>query len=420
VRIGKVEGVKLLPDGTAVARIALQPDVELHQDATGQIKSLGLLGDKYVELIPGNPSAPRLADGARIEGGAPSGLDDLTKLAQDIGKDVKSLTSALSASLGGQKGEEKLNKIVDNLGSLSESLRLMVDENRGNVDVTLANLREFSAQMRETLVRVDRILDENRANLKGTVANADQVSEKLKTTADNLNSITEKIDSGKGTIGKLLNDDETHKNLNEALQSVKSGVESLNTTLTRMNRIQLDLGFRGEYMSRASNMKSYFTLDVVPRENKFYRVELSSIPGGLRKDTYITTTTTTPDGQTAEVKQHVETYDDQFGLSFELGYRVKNTILRAGLIESRGGLAMDQNLFGDRLLLSAEGWDWGRKNASPHIKLHSRWNASPNLYVTGGVDDVWNSDVRSLFLGAGIRWKDEDIKTVLPALPLLK
>lgn len=419
VRVGKVEDVRLLPDGTAIARIALEPDVELRQGATGQIKSLGLLGDKYVELEPGSLGAPRLPDGARIEGLSPRGLDDLTKLANDIGQDVKNLTAALSASLGGQRGEERINRIVDNLGALAESLRMMVADNRANVDATLTNLKAFSGEMRETLARIDRILEENRAGLRGTVSNADQVTEKLKTTADNLNSITGKIDTGEGTLGKLLNDDETHRNLNDALQSVKSGVESLNTALTRINRVQLDLGFRGEYMARSSNTKSYFTLDVVPRENKFYRVEISAIPGGRRKDTYITTTTTV-NGQDSVVNQHVQTYEDEFGLSVELGYRVKNTVLRAGLIESRGGLAIDQHLFGDRVQLTAEGWDFGRRNASGHVKLLSRWNASPNLYLTGGVDDVLNSDVRSIFIGAGLRWKDEDIKTILPALPLLK
>ena len=46
VRVGKVDGIRLRPDGTAVAHLALDPDVELHQGATGQIRGLGLLGDK--------------------------------------------------------------------------------------------------------------------------------------------------------------------------------------------------------------------------------------------------------------------------------------------------------------------------------------------------------------------------------------
>ena len=87
----------------------------------------------------------------------------------------------------------------------------------------MANLREFSASIRETLARLDRILDENRIGVKGSVANIEELSGKLKTSADNLNSITGKIDTGEGTIGKLVNDDETHKNLNDALDVGQDG-----------------------------------------------------------------------------------------------------------------------------------------------------------------------------------------------------
>jgi len=420
VRVGKVDGIQLLPDGTAVAKVSLDKDVELHQGATGQIRSLGLLGEKYVELTPGDPNAPRLADGARIEGGQSAGFDQLTKLAEDIGKDVKSLTSALAGSLGGKQGEEKLNRIVDNIGKMSEELRAMVEANRQNVDLTLANLKQFSGEIRETLARVDRILDENRQGVKSSVGNIDTITGKLQTTADNLNSITGKIDTGQGTIGKLLNDDETHKNLNEALQAVKGGVESLNTTLTRINRIQLDLGFRGEFNARSSNSKGYFTLDVVPRENKFYRIEVSSAPGGQRNDSSITTTITNPDGTTSQYHSETTSYEDKFGVSLELGYRFKNTVLRAGLIESRGGAAIDQLLLKDKLQFSAEGWDFGRRNASGHVKVFGKWKTGGSIYFVGGVDELLNSDVRSAFVGAGLSWKDEDIKTLFGALPLIK
>ena len=125
-------------------------------------------------------------------------FDELTKLAQDIGKDVKELTGALSGSLGGETGEAKINRIVDNVGALAEQLQNLVESNRQNVDVTMANLREFSSSIRETLARLDRILDENRSGVKGSVANIEELSGKLKISADNLNSITGKIDSGRG------------------------------------------------------------------------------------------------------------------------------------------------------------------------------------------------------------------------------
>jgi phospholipid/cholesterol/gamma-HCH transport system substrate-binding protein len=420
VRIGKVDGISLRPDGTAIVHLALDPGVELREGATAMVRSLGLLGDKYVELQPGAPGAPRIAQGALLEGGSSTGFDDITKMASDIGKDLKELSSALAGSMGGKQGEEKLNRIVDNVGRLAEVLRELVEQNRGNIDVTLTNLREFSGQMRETLARMDRILEENRANFKSTVSNADQISEKLKTTADNLNSITGKIDTGQGTIGKLLNDDETHKNLNDALSSVKTGVESLNETLARVNRIQLDLGFRAEYITRPGDGKYFFTLDAIPRDNKFYRLEIGTTPKGKRENIDETTTVTFPNGSQQTIHTTGERYVDQLLFSLQLGYRLKDTILRAGLIESRGGAAIEQTFKADTFRLAGEVWDFSRTDYRGRVKLYGRWNASPNLYVTSGVDELINPGLRSLFIGGGIRWKDEDLKALLPSIPIPK
>lgn len=420
VRIGKVDGIKLRPDGTAIVHLLLDPDVEVRTGATGEIKSLGLLGDKYVEIHPGTPGAPRLPKDTVIAGGQPTSMDDLTKLASDIGKDVKELTGAFAGSLGGARGEEKINRIVDNLGKLSESLAALVEQNRANVGATMANLKEFSAEIRETLARVDRIIDENRVSVKGTVTNIDQITDKLKTTADNLNSITAKLDRGEGTMGKLLNDDETHKSINEALQSVKSGVETFTGTLSKINKLDINLGFGGEYLTRDKAAREHFRLDVYPNPNKLYRVELIALPNGKRSNVVYNTTFNTG-GVTSTTTTSVETREDTLVVSAELGYRFGNTFLRGGMIESRGGVGIDQFFLKDKLQLTAEAFDFSKfRTDQGHVRLFGQWNLDKNLYVSAGVDEVLNSSVRSVFLGGGIRWKDDDIRSLLGALPLLK
>ena len=415
VRVGRVDGIRLLPDGTAVARLLLEQDVELREGAWGQVKNLGLLGDKYVELFAGDPGKTRLPAGARLSGRVPVQFDELTKLAKEIGKDVKELTGALSASMGGEAGEAKINRIVDNVGSLAEELRKLVEANRQNVDVTMLNLREFSASIRETLARLDRILDENRSGVKGSVENIEELSGKLKTSADNLNSITTKLDTGQGTMGKLLNDETAHQNLNDALKSLKTGFDELNTTLTRVNRIGLDLGFYGEYETRTEGWRGAFRLDVTPREGKFYRLEVIGLPNGRRFDDSYTYTTSVGDGPPSTVTTTVTRYEDKFGFSAELGYRFKDTTLRAGLIESRGGAGIDQFLLKDALQLTGEAWDFGRPEGHMQVKLYSQWNSRGAVFIRAGVNDAVNAPTRSFFLGAGLKWKDEDIKTLLPA-----
>ena len=420
VRVGKVDGIRLLPDGTALVRIALDPGVELRAGATGQIRGSGFLGDKWVDLFPGPMGAPRLGSGARIESRTSTDMDDLTKMASDIGKDVKELTRTLSASLGGSKGEEKINRIVENLGRLAESMANAVDANRHNVDVTLANLKTFSAAINETLNRIDRILDENRSSVKGSLANIDEITDKLKTTVDNLNSITTKMDQGKGTVGKLLNDEETIANLNDTMKSVKSGVDEFNKALTQVRKVELEFGFRGEYLTRGNGGNGYFTLDIMPNENRFYRLELGALSQGKRYTETSTITITNPDGSRTTTLYETETFQDKLAISAQMGWREKNTLLRAGLFESRGGVGIDQILWDDKLRLTGEIWDFDRTDLYPQLKVYGRWVPVKNFFLTAGVAELLNAQTRSVVLGAGFSWTDERVKSLLGTVTLFK
>ena len=53
-----------------------------------------------------------------------------------------------------------------------------------------------------------------------------------------------------------------------------------------------------------------------------------------------------------------------------------------------------------------------------HGKLTTRYFFSPSVYVTGGWDDFLNRSRKadSVFLGAGLRWSDDDIKSLLGAV----
>jgi phospholipid/cholesterol/gamma-HCH transport system substrate-binding protein len=421
VRVGKVSKIRLSPDGKAVVDMVLDSDVDLRQGASASVASLGLLGEKYVELVPGPVGAAELPEGTTLKGDLPVSFDQITKLARDIEVDVKDITRNLSQSLGGPQGEERLRTIVENIRVISDDLRLMVAANRGNVDATVANLREFSQGMTQLVDRLDRLIASNQANVTQGISNIKDVTQKLETTADNVNQITGKIKEGEGTVGKLVQSDETHKNLNDALVAVKEGVAGLNKALGTVGKIKIDLGIRSEILSRFSKGKSYFTLDIdPPDERHFYRVELSSQPFGRRINDTLVTRTTFPDGHTEVTTTDTTEYKDDYAISALFGYRWKDLTLRAGVIESKGGAGLDYALLKNRLRFSADLWDFNNPGYSAHGKLTSRYYFSPSVFVSGGWDDFLNhsrgSD--SLFFGAGLRWSDDDIKYLLGSIPI--
>ncbi len=419
VLVGKVARIRLV-GGKALVDLELTRDVALREGASASIQSLGMLGDKYVELIPGPVAAAALPEGATLQGEAPVSFDQITRLARDIEVDIRDITSNLKESLGGALGEERLTGIVDNVLVLSQELRKILESNRANIDATTTNFREFSTQMAELVDRIDKLVAANSGNVTDSIANAKTLTTKLQTTVDNMNAITGKIAEGQGTVGQLVQSDETSKNLNEALVAVKEGVDSLTGAMTKVKTWNLDLGLRGEYLANHNKGQGYFTVDLAKVGSpRFYRLELSSLPFGVRHDTTTITTTTYPDGHTEIIREDEVEFKDSIAISAEVGYRMGDWVGRAGVIENSGGAGIDYLTLKDRLRFSAEMWDFGGDDGlNPHAKLSGRFYLSPSIYVIGGWDDLLNTkaDRDSAFIGAGVRWGDDDMKYLAGAV----
>ena len=421
VSVGKVSKIRLV-EGKALVDIDLDPNVALRQGASASIESRGLLGEKYVELVPGPFGAGPLPDNAVIVGGVPVSFDEITKLARDIEVDIKSITTSLKESIGGPQGEERLSDIVENMRLISEEVRAMVETNRVGVDATIANFRAFSSAMKDLVARVDSVVASNQGNVSSGIENIREISEKLETTTDNLNQITGRIREGEGTVGKLVQSEETHKNLNDALVAVKEGVAGLNKAIGAVGKIKIDLGMRSEYLPAESEGKAYFTLDIDPTTSpRSTGWSSPASPSASATSTTTIETTTFPDGHTERTVTEEQELEDEFALSALFGYRWRDWVIRAGLLEGRGGAGIDYVTLKDRLRFSADAWDFGRPdNLAPHTKLTGRFYLSPSVFITAGWDDFLNQkrELDSVFFGAGLRWSDDDIKYLLGSVPL--
>lgn len=73
VRVGIVEKIELAGSRARVT-LSLDPQVRLHQGAWAEVTSLGMLGDKYIELHPGSPEAPQLPPRSGAFRGKPGGV----------------------------------------------------------------------------------------------------------------------------------------------------------------------------------------------------------------------------------------------------------------------------------------------------------------------------------------------------------
>jgi phospholipid/cholesterol/gamma-HCH transport system substrate-binding protein len=66
VQIGAVAEITRTPEQRALVRLRIDRDSDLPADVSARLRRTSLLGERFIELVPGDPSAPRLADGDRI------------------------------------------------------------------------------------------------------------------------------------------------------------------------------------------------------------------------------------------------------------------------------------------------------------------------------------------------------------------
>ena len=151
--------------------------------------------------------------------------------------------------------------------------------------------------------------------------------------------LRDKIASGEGSIGKLVNDDTTVDNLNSTLDSIESGIGTLNETMGRYRRYRLEVALHGEYMPTTDTSRSAFGFDLWTTDKRFFRLEGVDTPYGKVKTDSQYVTTILPDGTETSYEQTKISTSDKVGITAQVGYRLfPATIVRAGIIESSGGV----------------------------------------------------------------------------------
>lgn len=154
----------------------------LVEGTVAEIRTQGALGDKFVYLIPGDPNAKVLPDGAVVD-----------TIETDF---MKMLTSR----------EDGVARVIDLIKEL-HILIASINQN-GQMAYTMKSMSDVAVKLKSTLIQLDGVL----ADVRG-----DPNDPKLKRALISFASVLDKIDSGKGTLGQLINDPSVAQSLKSFL-----------------------------------------------------------------------------------------------------------------------------------------------------------------------------------------------------------
>lgn len=213
VDVGRVQEVVLPAEpGKNDIRVDITVDQRyasrVREDSVASIKTLGLLGDKFIELSSGSPDVPPLPEGGQIPTAPTTSIDELLSSGENLMDNVIAISFSLRTILGRMEQGEGI------LG------RLTVDTPEAEALIT---------SFRGTMTAVEQVaekLDTGEGPLPRLI-NDREMAQRVDDSLARLESLLAKMEEGEGALPKLLNDPATAQKVDDTLAELQSAATAL-------------------------------------------------------------------------------------------------------------------------------------------------------------------------------------------------
>lgn len=444
VKVGWVEDIELVNNGQQVrASVKVLKSYTLHQDAYGVIRQDGLLGTKYLEVIPGDQLLATIKPGGILmkPSKEPVAVDAILTEFQDIARNLHDITNAIRDVLGGDVGSRRLERAIDgftqateNFSEVARSLDGVIDKNRLSLEDIITDLRAFSRDLKEEFPALSRDVREG----------VDRFTTQFERVAGPIGSVADKINNGEGVLGKLIGDEDIARDAKLAIQGVKDYFETIDRLAVVIDCWSEAMYGYGNYMY-FRDAKGYFNLRLHPTEDYFYLLGLMGSYSGkiLRTESHrqwlidqceplIPEEMHLDDWaklKFAPIKRTETRYLNTYLINAQLGKIYDNLAFRVGLFEGSAGVGVDFEIPFEtkqfRWVTTLEAFDFhGFEQRFCDHRIHLKWLNklffTESLYMTFGADDFISHTNRNAFFGMGFRFADDDLKyyaskVVIPA-----
>jgi phospholipid/cholesterol/gamma-HCH transport system substrate-binding protein len=219
----------------------------VRENSTATIRTMGLLGDKYVELTHGRPPAPAIEEGGTVQSASPPDLYGVMEKGDEILSNIVNISSSLDsfmAEFASDENRENFSRTFQSMKNIVTELEtgdgllhgLIYEPSPGDAvddfSKAIADIRKILADARAGKGDVGNALK----GLSQSIENLEDITTRLRsgpgmlheavyaegdkslmnnlsTAAENLNAILVKLNEGEGTFGAFLNDPTLYEDL---------------------------------------------------------------------------------------------------------------------------------------------------------------------------------------------------------------
>ncbi len=389
IRVGSIEKIELVDDKARI-HVIINGDLKMRTSGYVELRSDGILGDRHVEMVPGKFTDPELADNSPIltaneKGSLNALMKEISKIADSIGKVADNLNRATGA-----EGDTTtaLGRIVHNVEKLTADVAEMTGQNKEKLNEIVDNIHNITHELNQV------VSDKGPEGFKADWHKLSSSLDRIEGSARNIEEITAKINKGEGTIGRLINDEETVDKINEAVTSV-------NDLLGGASALETSFDFHSEFLTTPGLTKSYLSVKLQPGLDRYYELGVVSDPYGV-----VDRTKWVDSGTATNNYTETKTFYNKVSVNALFAKNFYDFTLKAGIMQNTGGIGFDYFPWKRDLRLSVEGYDFQEFN----LKAYVRYNVLKGLYLIGGGDHITDKDLHSGFVGAGLFITNDDLK----------
>ena len=243
-KIGKVTKTRFMAQKIAV-ELAIDNSFSfsIPIDSKIEVKSEGIIGSKFISITPGYNRKDYILPGTIVEGLREFDLTEITPDIVPMTQDLSAFARQLKAILGKEEGD-KIRLTIKNIESFTAQLDSLISaKDKNNFQTTMKNLRDVTAELKEGINKEIDKLDQMLNSFKTVTDKSDELSttiSELRKSSESFSSATQKLDmlltkmeNGEGTLGKLVNNDTLHENMNSLVNEVRTLVQDFKENPTK-------------------------------------------------------------------------------------------------------------------------------------------------------------------------------------------
>ena len=243
-KIGKVTKTRFMAQKIAV-ELAIDNSFSfsIPIDSKIEVKSEGIIGSKYISITPGYNRKDYILPGTIVDGLREFDLTEITPDIVPMTQDLSAFARQLKAVLGKEEGD-KIRLTIKNIESFTAQLDSLISaKDINNFQTTMKNMRDVTAELKEGINKEINKLDQMLNSFKAVTDKSDELSmtiSALRESSESFSSATQtldilltKIENGEGTLGKIVNNDTLHENMNSLVNEVRILVQDFKENPTK-------------------------------------------------------------------------------------------------------------------------------------------------------------------------------------------